>query len=119
MPTKKNSSLPSLPGAREIVTSEGRSLTYREISPWELIKLNTVLGADRSLIVAVARHASLAAGVRQIDGVPRMFPHDEQSLESAVNALGFDGLAAIAEADAKKTEQEVLDAAGESQPTQD
>lgn len=74
--------------------AKGRKLTFKPIDPLEEYRLSGMMGAktasDRALEIA-----SVACGVRSIDGEMQPFPNSERELQARIQILGADGFGAI------------------------
>ena len=83
---------------RCVTDKTGRTLSVRELSMLDRLRLFKVLGPYLSLNEAYVGLAALAASVTTIDGVPLPFPNGEAAVENAVERLGEAGLEAAASA---------------------
>jgi hypothetical protein len=87
-------------------------LALRKIGVLETLRLYKALGAVLSGNAAYVDLAELAASVSMIDDVPLPFPVNEAGVESLVERLGDDGIAAVAAADDRPAFEQVVADAG-------
>jgi hypothetical protein len=87
-----------------VTDSRGRVIVYRAIDFIEQYDVAKCVG-DNSSNPMMMGLALRVAGVRSIDGVPRVIPKNEAQLRAAIKAVGKSGAVAIAEAEQKAAEQ--------------
>lgn len=81
-----------------VVDSAGHSLKVRRPSAIEKMRILRIVGAEGSDNNRYVGYATLAAAVREIDGVPVAFPFSLVALEATVTRLDEEGLAAVGKA---------------------
>ena len=81
--------------AREIVDSNGRSLTIRRPTTLDRLRLFKAVGPSLSANDRYLGLAMLAFCVVAIDGVPVPQPSNEHQIEAAIDRLGDAAIAAI------------------------
>jgi hypothetical protein len=89
------------------VDSKGRRLTLRRLTALDTLRLFKAAGPVLAQNEPWLSMAGLAFSVLEIDGVPVPPPATEPQIESLIDRLGDEGLAAIA--DTVKDEQEFDD----------
>jgi hypothetical protein len=89
------------------VDSKGRRLMLRRLTALDTLRLFKAAGPVLALNEPWLSMAGLAFSVLEIDGVPVPPPLTEPQIESLIDRLGDEGLAAIA--DTVKDEQEMPD----------
>ena len=81
----------------------GREITFRQLTPLDRLRLFKAVGPELAQNAPYLGVAMLAASVVAIDQVPLPAPASERQVESSVNWLGEEGLAAASEGLAKQT----------------
>ena len=79
-----------------VQTSDGRTLTYRERGPGDVLALLEFGPASPS--PAWVEYALLVSSVEAIDGVPAMRPQSRVQLEQLANQIGNAGITALSDA---------------------
>ncbi|GBQ26000.1 hypothetical protein AA0472_1959 [Acetobacter estunensis NRIC 0472] len=79
----------------EIVTAEGRKLSYREMNPGEILDFLLACGSEGARNEAYLNAAQAWCSVRAIDGIPVPFPSSRNGIRDLVNQIGADGIDAI------------------------
>lgn len=74
---------------------EGRRLTFRTPSLRESTNLMRILGGDTASNFAVLNTAMMVAGVREIDGLPLVFPDNQRQLDEAMDRVDGDPFEAL------------------------
>ncbi|GAO00437.1 hypothetical protein Gxy13693_048_007 [Komagataeibacter xylinus NBRC 13693] len=78
-----------------IKTSDGRTITYRERGPGDVLAL-LEFGPD-SPSPAWVEYALMVCSVEAIDGVPAMRPKSRVQLEQLANQIGNTGITALSD----------------------
>ena len=81
-----------------VVDSKERRLTLRPLTALDTLRLFKAAGPVLAQNEPWLSMAGLAFSILEIDGVPVPAPATEQQIESLIDRLGDEGLAAIAEA---------------------
>ncbi|MBE7728850.1 hypothetical protein [Komagataeibacter sp. FXV3] len=79
-----------------VKTSDGRTITYRERGPGDVLAL-LEFGPD-SPSPAWVEYALMVASVEAIDGVPAIRPASRVQLEQLANQIGNTGITALSDA---------------------
>ncbi|ARW15799.1 hypothetical protein [Komagataeibacter europaeus] len=79
-----------------IKTSDGRTITYRERGPGDVLALLEFGPASPS--PAWVEYALMVASVEAIDGVPAIRPTSRVQLEQLANQIGNAGMTALSDA---------------------
>ena len=82
----------------DTVDRKGRRLTIRRLRALDTLRLFKAAGPVLALNESWLSMAALAFAIQEIDGVPVPAPATEAQIESLIERLGDDGLAAIADA---------------------
>ncbi len=90
-----------------VVDSKGRRLTVRRLTALDTLRLFKAAGPVLAQNEPWLSMAGVAFSALEIDGIPVPAPTTESQIESLIDRLGDEGLAAIA--DTIKDEQEMLD----------
>ena len=89
--------LSAIQKTHEVVDDLGRKLMVRHINALDRLRLLKAAGPDLSENAAWLNMAALALSVVEVNGVPCPTPTNERQIESAVAALGDQGLQAVAD----------------------
>ena len=81
-----------------IVDSKGRRLTVRRLRALDTLRLFKAAGPALALNESWLSMAALAFAIEAIDDVPVPSPATEAQIESLIERLGDEGLAAVADA---------------------
>lgn len=84
-------------GTAGTVDSKGRRLTVRRLRALDTLRLFKAAGPVLALNESWLSMAALAFAIQEIDGVPVPTPATEAQIESLIERLGDEGLAAIAD----------------------
>jgi hypothetical protein len=82
---------------RSVVDQTGRRLVLRRLTALDTLRLFKAAGPTLAQNEPWLSMASLAFSVLEIDGVPIPGPSTESQIESLIDRLGDEGLAAIAD----------------------
>lgn len=86
--------MPAVATPETVTDSLGRVLTIRKLDALAELDLIEAAGANADNRAWMTR-ATLAACVSDIDGVPRVFPHDRLAIRAQVKRVGAEGIQAV------------------------
>ncbi|NHN88861.1 hypothetical protein [Acetobacter conturbans] len=79
----------------EINCESGKKLTFREITPGEMLDLILACGAEGARNDAYLSVVQQWCSIRAINNIPIPFPTNKQSIRDLADELGNDGIEAL------------------------
>lgn len=79
----------------KLICESGKELTYKEITPSEILDLILICGPDGSKNDTYINIVQQWCSIRSINGIPVPFPKNKSMLDMLANDIGMDGIKSI------------------------